>query len=153
VAIPAQHQAPAIVRRIDGSGVTGFRLKQTLAVAIRRFGHPTEQFTPEACEISWPALHLSGTFVPGGPSGTRSTCSPQGRATSLRAGATWSTAAGLRVGDRVSAIERRYPGVDPPISLASGYSYDSLERVAGTTLRAEIHAGRVDAILVAISTP
>ncbi len=147
---PAHSQAPAIVRTMDGTGrVAGFRLKQTLAVAIREFGRPTEQFTPAACEISWPALHLSGTFVPGRTSGTRRTCSPQGRASSLRAGATWSTAAGLRVGDRVSAIDRHYPGVEPPYSTPSGYSYYSLTRPGsaetGVTLRAEAHAGRVDA--------
>jgi hypothetical protein len=156
--IAAQHQAPAIVRQIDGSGrVAGFRLKETLAVAIREFGRPAEQFTPAACEVSWPSLHLSGTFVPGRTSGTGRTCSAQGRATSLRAGATWSTAGGLRVGDNVSVIARRYPGVEPPYSTPSGYSYYSLvppgRDVTGAILRAEAHAGRVDAILVATPTP
>jgi hypothetical protein len=153
VATPAQHQAPAIVRQIDGSGVAGFRLKETLAVAIREFGRPAEQFSPLACEVSWPALHLSGTFVPGRRSGAARTCSPQGRASSLRAGATWSSAAGLRVGDRVAAIARYYHGVATPYSTPSGYSYYTLPGTTGATLRAEVHAGRVDAILVATSTP
>jgi hypothetical protein len=156
------HEAPpALVRRIDGLGhVAGFRLRQTLAQAIRHFGKPArELFTPADCHVTWPALHLSADFAPGrspgDPPGSRR-CSRAGQASRFYAGLSWSTAAGLRVGDPVPSIAARYPGLQPPSVPPGGVSYYFLyprhpSLFRGTQLIAEVAKGRVDAIIVGTS--
>jgi hypothetical protein len=149
----ATHDAkPALVRRVDGLGhVAGFRLKETLAVAIRRFGPPShEQHAATACQVMWSALDLQGTFVPGGDGAA---CSRAGRATSLRAGATWSTPSGLHVGSPETTLRRLYPRSTPLQSgPGSPYSYYPLVPTRPTTsrtnLQAEVSHGRVDALIV-----
>jgi hypothetical protein len=148
----ATHDAkPPLVRRIDGLGnVAGFRLTETLAVAIRRFGPPSgKEPAATACEVTWSALHLQGTFVPasGAP------CSTAGRASSLRAGATWSTPSGLHVGSATAVVRRLYPHTRPLLDApGSPYAYYALVpsflTTARTTLQAEVSHGRVDALIV-----
>jgi hypothetical protein len=152
---------PALVRRIDGLGhVAGFRLRQTLAEAIRHFGRPGhEVFTPADCQVTWPALHLSAHFAPGravgDPPGSRR-CSLAGQAAQFSGGANWSTPRGLRVGDPVSSITARYPRLQPPSVVSNDVSYYFLyprhpALSHGTQLSVEVFKGRVDAIIVGTS--
>lgn len=156
----AHHAPPALVRRIDGLGdVAGFRLRQTLAQAIRHFGTPGhEVFTPADCQVTWPALHLTGHFAPGrsvGDPPRSQRCSLAGQAAQFYAGVSWSTTGELRVGDPVSSIKARYPGLQPPSVVSNSVSYYFLvprhPRTEGTGLSVEVFKGRVDEIIVGTS--
>ena len=117
---------PKISHVIGASGwAGGVKLYDTLAQAIRHLGKPTDTIpTGFGCEISWPALHLSGMFMFGfvqhGKRRQMTPCGSTARVMSMTVTDTWKTDRGLRVGASDSEIARRYPGSTKVISLAAG---------------------------------
>ena len=117
---------PKVSHEIGATGwAGGVKLYETLAQAIRHLGPPTDKIPGGlGCEISWPALHLSGVFMFGfvrhGKRQQPTPCGNTARAQSLTVTSTWKTDRGLRVGAPDSEIARRYPGSTEVISLAAG---------------------------------
>jgi hypothetical protein len=153
---------PSVSREIGATGwAGGFKLHDTLAVAIRRFGKPAEE-APNglACQVSWPKLGLSAMFefgfVRNGQQNRQpAQCAPNGRAMSLTGVSTWSTAQGLRVGAPATDVARRYPGASRTTSSTGVTTWYLVPRRAGTgglALTAQVTRGRVTTITVAVAS-
>ena len=117
---------PKISHEIGATGwAGGVRLYSTLAQAIRHLGKPADTIrTGFGCQISWPALHLSGLFMFGfvqhGTHRQLTPCGRTSRVVSWTVTDTWKTDRGLRVGASESEVARRYPGSTKVVSLAAG---------------------------------
>jgi hypothetical protein len=154
--VPTRTRVPRVAHQIGASGwAGGFRLYQTLAQAIRRFGRPTDTIPNGfGCEVTWPALQLAATFEFGTvrKGGLPIPCGTTSRAISLTATGTWSTTRGLAVGAPDNEISRRYPGATSVTSLAEGtttwYLAPRHGSARGQGLTAETRSGVVTGLTI-----
>jgi hypothetical protein len=150
---PKITKVPKVSHQIGATGwAGGFRVHETVAQAIARFGSPSTELPGQlGCTLGWPALHLSVVFGFGrAGTGTPVPCGAHAIALGFSAGPSWSTTRGLHVGDPESTIERLYPGAAQTTSadVTTWYLVPRHGSSAAIVLTAQATLGTVTAISV-----
>jgi len=101
----------------------------TVSAAVKAFGRPSSRrprYGGSGCDVSWKKIGLKITFAYYGGGGTA--CRRGIAKTGVIQGATadrWQTSRGIRIGDSLEQLERRYPNAvewEGDYWLAIGYS-------------------------------
>jgi hypothetical protein len=125
---------PALVIQANNAGVQnlgGFHpiRNPTVAAAVKAFGRPSsrqQRYGRSGCDVSWRKIGLKITFAyyGGGGSACRRGIAKTGVIQGTAADR-WQTNRGIRIGDSLEQLERRYPNAvewEGDYWLAIGYS-------------------------------